>query len=308
MIKDQIDQTKNSRERKGLAAVTVGLVSNLILAAIKTSIGILGNSPALLADGINSTSDFAYSVVVSIFVRKANQPADEEHPYGHTQLESIGALIVGSFVITTAIAIFWNSVEKIVDYFLGGDAFTGGTTLTLIVALWTVFVKILLTIYTQNIGRATNNPSISALAEDHRNDIFSALAAAVGIFLGRQGYYWVDPLAGALVAMVILRTGITILRESTADLMDSVPGQELREQILSLLAPISEIKNIEEIYAHRFGPYLVINLTICVDGALSVYDGDRIATLVENTIMEQINFMMYVHVHYHPAAGETEAS
>ncbi len=71
----------------------------------------------------------------------------------------------------------------------------------------------------------------AALAYDHRNDIFSALAATVGIFFGRMGYLWVDPLAGALVALIILRTGIEILRESAADLMDTLPGRALAQQI-----------------------------------------------------------------------------
>jgi cation diffusion facilitator family transporter len=296
---DQLNAT-DSRAKKGFTAVLVGLLANIGLAAIKTSVGVLGHSPALLADGINSTSDVAYYVVVSIFVRLANKPADDEHPYGHSQLESIGALLVGSFVITTAVAIFWNSVDTIYDLISGVGSFTGGTESTLFVALGTVVLKIALTLYTQSAGRATNNPSITALAYDHRNDIFSALAAVVGIFLGRQGLYWVDPLAGAIVAFVILSTGIEILRESTSNLMDTVPGKVLHEEILSLLGPYTDIREIEEIHAHRFGPYIMINITICIDGSLSVYEGDRISTKVEETIKSKINFVRTVHVHYHP--------
>ncbi|MBT4004177.1 MAG: cation transporter [Chloroflexi bacterium] len=292
--------TTDTRAKKGFAAVLVGLLANILLAAIKTSVGVLGHSPALLADGINSTSDVAYYVVVSIFVKMANKPADDEHPYGHSQFESIGALLVGSFVITTAVAIFWNSVDTIYDLFSGVGSFSGGTETALFVALGTVVLKIALTLYTQSAGKETNNPSITALAYDHRNDIFSALAAVIGIFLGRLGLYWVDPLAGALVAIVILRTGIVILRESTSDLMDTVPGKVLSEQIMSLLTPLSEIQHIEEIHAHRFGPYLMINITICIDGNLSVFEGDKISTKVEETIKANISFVRTVHVHYHP--------
>lgn len=281
-------------------AVLLGLFSNIVLAAVKTGIGVIGHSPALLADGINSTSDVAYYVVVGIFVRMANKPADDSHPYGHSQFESIGALIVGSFVITTAVAIFWNSVDTIYDIFSGETVYAGGSSAALWIALGTVLLKVILTLFTQNIGTTTNNPSITALAYDHRNDIFSALAASVGIFLGRQGYYWVDPLAGALVAFVILQTGIEILRESTSDLMDTVPGRVLDTQIRRLLATISEIRQIDEIHTHRFGPYLVINLTICVDGDLKVSEGDRISTEVEEIIKQNIDLVRNVHVHYHP--------
>ena len=122
------------------------------------------------------------------------------------------------------------------------------------------------------------------------------------LFVYRTKPYWVDPLAGAMVAFVILRTGIEILRESTSDLMDTVPGKVLRDQITNLLASLSEIKQIDEIHAHRFGPYLMINITLCVDGNLSVFEGDRISTDVENLIKSQIEFVRTVHIHYHPIA------
>lgn len=287
-------------------ALVVGLLANIILAGLKTSIGILGHSPALLADGINSTSDAAYYIVVGIFMRFANKPADDEHPYGHTQLESIGALVVGSFIITTAVAIFWNSIGTLYDMFAGAGGFQGASRITLWIALFTVLLKIGLTIYTRRVGEKTQNSSILALAYDHRNDIYTATAAVVGIFLGQLGYLWVDPLAGAFVAVVILRTGIEILRESTSNLMDTIPGKSLRDSVYKSLEPISEIRQIDDIYAHRFGQYLVINITICVDGSLTVSEGDRIASIVEKTLQSNIDFLRNVHVHVHPVC-ESEA-
>ena len=127
-------------------AVSLALIANILLAFLKTSIGILGNSGALLADGINSTSDVVYNIVVSIFVRAAHKPADEEHPYGHTQFESVGALVVGAFVITTAITIFWDSVSSLYAYFQGKGDFVGSAGYTLYVALFTVLLKAILSI------------------------------------------------------------------------------------------------------------------------------------------------------------------
>jgi cation diffusion facilitator family transporter len=262
---------------------------------------VIGHSPALLADGINSTSDVAYSLVVTVFVRIANKPADKEHPYGHSRLESIGAVVVGAFVITTAIAIFWNSVNTVYDLILGESSFAGGSLAALGAAVLTVLLKIMLSRYTGNVAEETENPSVGALASDHRNDVLSSLAAVIGIALGRLGYFWVDPLAGALVALIILKTGIEILRESTSDLMDTQPGESLRNQIKKLLDPLPEVLEIEEIHAHRFGPFLLVNITICIPGDLSVYQGDHIATRVENILRDGIQFIRNVHVHYHPA-------
>lgn len=289
------------RKIKSLAAIRLGLFSNVILAVVKTGVGVLGHSPALLADGINSTSDVAYYLVVEVFMRVAGKPPDEQHPYGHYQIESIGALVVGSFVITTAIAIFWNALDVMFDLFVGQSDFSGASIVALWVALATIFIKILLFLYTNRLGGQINNPAVLALAQDHRNDIYSAGAAAVGIFMGYLGYLWVDPLAGALVSLLILQTGIVILRDSTFDLMDTIPGKSLNKEIAALLDNIPQVEQIDEIKAHRFGPYLVINITICVDGSMSVVRGDQIATQVEQVLKGGIDLVRTVHVHYHPS-------
>lgn len=293
--------TELDRKRQGILAVNLGLAANILLASLKTTFGIIGHSPALLADGINSISDVAYYIVVSIFMRLSSKPADEEHPYGHSQLESIAALVVGAFVVTTGITIFWEAVNDVYDLWTGVGQFSGAAQIALWVSLFTVLLKLGLTWFSRRIAKRTGNPVVVALAYDHRNDIYTASAATVGIFLGRMGYVWVDPLAGALVALVILRTGIEILRESASELMDTLPGEKLTEEIEALLCPIAGIRAVEEIKAHRFGPYLVVNLTIGIDGHLTVDEGDRIATQVENALLENIDLMRRVHVHYHPA-------
>ena len=285
-----------------MLAVQVGLAANILLAVLKCTVGILGASPALLADGINSTSDVAYGVVVSIFVRLSAKPADHEHPYGHDQLESVAAVVVGAFVITTAIAIFWHTVATVHEL-LTAPAEEGGTgSLALWVALSVVLVKFGLTVWTYGISRRVKNSAVLALAQDHRNDIFASSAAAVGILFARLGHPWVDPLAGAVVSLIILHTGVEILRSATADLMDTVPGRELEREIRASLEGIRGLLAIEEVHAHRFGPWLVANLTIGVDGGISVRDGHRIATEVEQRLLSQVEFMRRVSVHYHPVA------
>jgi len=291
----------SQREKQSMLAVNVGLAANILLAMLKTSVGILGQSPALLADGINSTSDVAYYLVVAAFMKRAGKPPDYEHPYGHRQLESIASLIVGSFVITAAVAIFWNSISSIYDLWIGDSDFTGSSQIALWVAIFTVIAKLGLTHFTRRIGRLTSNTAVMALAYDHRNDLLSALAAAIGILLGRMGYLWVDPLAGAVVALFVLRTGVTIVRESSQDLMDTIPGKALAGRITQLVQSIPGVEQVEEIHAHRFGPYLVVNVTIGVDGNISVSDGDSIASEVEQALYEDVDLLRRVYVHYHPS-------
>jgi cation diffusion facilitator family transporter len=288
------------RNRRSALAVNIGLAANIFLAVTKTSVGILGHSPALLAEGINSTSDVAYYIVVAVFMRLARKPADDTHPYGHSQLESIASLVVGSFVITTAIAIFWTAINEVYELLNHSSSFSGASQAAFYIAVLTVVLKIYLYFFTRRIYTETNNPAVLALAYDHRNDILSSASAAVGIFLGMRGYPIFDPLIGALVALLILRTGIYIVRTASADLMDPVPSRALYRKISALLADIPEVRSVEEVHAHRFGPYLVVNVTVGVDGEISVFEGDCIACHIEDTIYRSMELVKRVYVHYHP--------
>lgn len=287
------------RERQSNRAMNLALAANILLALLKSIGGILGHSAALLADGINSTSDVVYNVVVAIFVKRSTKPADEQHPYGHTQLETIGAVVVGAFVVTTAVTIMWNAIDNLIDILNGTVQPQAISPITLVIALFTIVLKIGLSLYTSKAGKQTQNQTIIALAKDHRNDVVSAGAVVVGILLSHLGYAWVDPLAGGLVALVILRTGVTILSDSTDDLMDTVPGKKLKAKMETALEDIPGLIAIDEMKAHRFGQYLVINLSIFVDGTISVNEGDKIADAVEARLTETLDYVRAVHVHFH---------
>jgi cation diffusion facilitator family transporter len=297
---EENEETTKARNDACDFAVDVGLYSNVFLALLKTTVGIVGHSAALLADGINSTSDFVYYVAVKIFVRLSRMPPDDEHPYGHSQFETIAALVVGAFIITTGVAIFWESADRGWHLYSGTAEAAAISIYALWTALFTIALKIGLAVKTRRIGETTRNPVVAALAKDHVNDIMASAAAAVGIILALLGYTWVDPLAGAVVALFILKTGVGILRESAMELMDTVPGKELDAEIRAALAGVDGIRAVEEVHAHRFGPHFIVNLKFCVDGSLPVSGGDRIATLAEKTLYEKFHHIRKVYTHYHP--------
>lgn len=288
------------RQRAAETVVNIGLCFNTVLAVVKVFAGILGHSQGLLADGINSVSDVIYFVVVKIFVQLSGKPADIEHPYGHHQLESIAALVVGAFVITTGTAIFWDSINSVFDLFAGTAPPVRVRLFALVVALATIISKIFLMIHASRIGQKFRNLAVIALARDHRNDIFASMGAAIGIGFNLMGFSWVDPVAGAVVALIVAKTGLDILREASSDLMDNVPSTEIARKIHEILDGVGEIRSIEDIHAHRFGPYLVVNLTIGVDGDLSVTNGDKIADSAEARLLDGIEMLRKVYVHYHP--------
>lgn len=288
------------RQKKAKFVVNIGLGFNALLAVGKIGAGIVGHSQALLADGVNSISDVVYFLIVKIFIKLSGKPADSQHPYGHYQYETIAALVVGAFVITTGFAIFWDSVNVAFDVMTGEIAVMAVRSFALYTAIATIVIKIILMIQARFVGYATKNIAVVAIARDHRNDIFASLGAAIGMLLSMLGTIWADPAAGAIVAIIVAKTGFDILREATDDLMDDVPDKELSEQIKAALLDEASIRRIDEIHSHRFGPYLVANITISIDGSLSVARADIIATTAEKKLLERIDMLRKVYIHTHP--------
>jgi cation diffusion facilitator family transporter len=302
LLKTSNSTPTKKRQQQANRVVNLGLVANIFLAIIKVTAGIWGHSKALLADGINSVSDIVYFIFVKLLVKLAGKPADEEHPYGHHQLESIAAVVIGAFVISTGMAIFWDSINSAFDLLTGNK--NDEKTIqffTLLVSLTTIGIKIFLMLNALSASHKTDNIAISAIARDHRNDMFSSLAATIGISLSLLGLYWVDPLASALVAIIVAKTGIDILRESTAELMDTLPTNEMDTKIRSLLAKVEQVKNVESVHTHKFGPYYMANITIGVEGDLSIFQGDELADRIEQLLYDEIEFLRQVYIHYHPS-------
>jgi cation diffusion facilitator family transporter len=288
-------------DRKNLLAVNLSLAINLLLAVSRTGVGIAGHSPALLADGINTTSDVAYLIVVRIFMILARKPPDREHPFGHRQLESIAALVTGAFVMATAVTIFWNAIHEVYQLLTGQSEFHGAQAIALWVAVFSGLVKVGLYLFTRGISRQTGSLAVLALARDHRNDVFSVGTATLGLAMARAGYIWFDPAAAAVVALVILATGITILRDSSASLMDLFPSQPVAERIRALLEEVPGIDEVEEIRVHQIGHYLMVDVVIGVEGSLTVAAGNEIATRAEQRLYGNLEYLRHVSVHYHPS-------
>jgi len=291
----------NNRDKLTNLTVNLGLFSNIILSIFKTGIGIFGHSAALLADGINSTSDVVYYIAVKIFMHQASKPADREHPYGHRQLESISAIVVGAFILTTGIAILWESINKVYELISHTETGRSASVWALVIALITFAVKIYLYYYTRSNVHKTSNPTLKALANDHLNDIMASLAVIVGVILGRLGYYWMDPAAGAIVAVYIIRTGMGIIMETSHELMDSIPDDDFARELKEEAMAVEGVLGIDELGVHRFGPYYTVNMSIFVEGAISVDAGHIISHAVEQRLLDKFSTgLRQVHIHYHP--------
>jgi len=296
-----------AKDRKNLLAVNLSLAANVLLAVVKTAVGVVGQSPALLADGIMSTSDVAYMVFVRTLVSLSRKPPDREHPYGHHHLDTIAAVVIGAFVITTGVAIFMYAVDRVYQLLTGQLEYGGPRIVALWVALVSVAIKVALLVFTARVARQTESFALSALARDHRNDVISISTVTLGIALGRAGYAWVDPLAAAGVAVIIFYTGVSILRESSADLMNVRPDARIVQRIRSLLETVPGVDDVEEVRVHCLGPYLLVDVTLGVDGSISVAEGDRIASRGEEILWKNVDYLRQVLIHYHPSRPPQDA-
>jgi len=287
-------------ERLSSIAVNLGLFYNIVLALIKTVFGIFGHSAALLADGINSTSDVVYYIAVKIFLKIANKPADKEHPFGHKQMEYIAAIVIASFIMITAIIIAWNSINTFIELIGGEVPYQNVRLITLYVAGFTVLSKIFLSIYTKYLGNKTKNPAVLALAADHINDVFAATSVIVGITFALNGVYWVDPLAGVFVSVFIFKTGFDILKDSADGLMNVAPTDHMRLLVINTINEFHETIMLDSILSHRYGNYYSINITIGIDGEMSMNEADALADELETKLLERDKNLKYVFIHYHP--------
>jgi cation diffusion facilitator family transporter len=277
------------------------MLSNALLAIAKLIAGALGASSALVADGIHSATDFVYHLVLMPFARHASIPADREHPYGHLQIETIGSGVVGAFVLTASVAILFHEVETFGLLVRGNAELWRTTPVALWVAACSAGAKALLTFWTRHLSAKTENAVLHAVAADHRTDIFISTGVAVGILVVRLGASWIDPFIGAGVAVAVGITGIRILRNATYDLMDAVPPTTLDREIREAAETVEAVRRVERVHAHRFGPYFVVNLTIGLDGKMTIAEGDRVCHQVVRAVQGSMPWVRTVYVHHHPA-------
>ena len=284
-------------------SVNLGLITNIIFSILKTVIGIYGKSQALIADGINSTSDVAYYVAVSIFMTKSNKPADKEHPYGHRQLDNIAAIVVGAFIVTTGATIFWNSITTLYTIWKGEYNSCQSFLFPMIIASVTVLAKIFLYLDTKITYKQTKNPTVKALMNDHINDLMASGTVLISLAFAffNSDMIWIDPVASCLVAIFIFKTGFEILTDSSTDLMDSMPDADFGKRIEEIILAHKDVYGITHIGVHKYGPSFVLNLTIEVDSHLTVAQGDVICDDLERELLREFSdSLKKTNIHYHP--------
>lgn len=237
----------------------------------------------------------ASTIIVMISIKFSETPADKNHPYGHEKAEALGTNILAVILILTAVFLGRDAFLRI----LSGKLARPGPW-ALAAAFISIVVKELLYRFTIKIGREINSRGLIADAHHHRSDALSSIAALIGIGGARLGYEFLDPLAGLVVAFLILKVGYEIMRDTAYELMDGRPELEKVDEIGAIANSIAGVIEIHDLKLRSYGPSYIVDLKIVVQDQLSVFEGHKIASKVENEIIEKSDSVKDVLVHVDP--------
>ncbi len=280
------------RLQYGKLAGIVGIVTNLLLCAMKVAVGVISGSIAIIADGINNLTDMSSSVITLIGFRLSSQPEDEAHPYGHARMEYLAGLIVSVLIIVVGVFLFRSSIDKIIHPVV----LTIDNT-TLIVLVLSMAVKFWQSLFNSKIGKAIHSITLTATATDSRNDVITTGVILIGVVIVRFTGIQLDGWLGCLVAAFIIWSGIQLIKETSSPLLGEAPDRHLIEEIVTITNANPHVLGIHDLAVHNYGPgkiFASIHIEVDADGDL-MKSHDMIDN-IEFEIRKRLNIHCVVHM------------
>jgi len=278
-----------------VVCTVLGLVGNTLLSAGKLLVGYMAGSAALIADGYHSLADVLSDIGILLSLKAANQPPDENHPYGHHSFETLGAVVVAGFMLATAAYILFSAVQHLVSGHVMKPEMPA-----LIASLLAVIIKEAMARYTLLTGRLHGSPALMANGAMHRSDAISSLAAAGGIGGAMLGWPFLDHVGAIVIALFILRMGWDLMRENVMALMDTMPDEELVGQIRAAAATIDCVQELRDLRVRQRGSWFLVDVRISVHPDHSIESAHAIAHAVEDRVQADVPKVSRVFVHVEP--------
>lgn len=265
-----VNDTK--RERKIYKVTIMGGIANAILLIFKFIAGFLGHSSAMIADAVHSLSDFLTDIVILIFVKISNKPADKNHDYGHGKFETLATFIIGVVLLAVGIMIFWSGASKIFMSIKGIELEQPGM-LAFWAAIVSIIVKEAIARYTIINGRRLNSKAVEANAWHHRSDALSSVGAAAGIagaiFLGPK-WRILDPLAAVVVSIFILIMAVKFLVSCISEFMEHSLSEDIENEIINTVMSFEFVKNVHNLRTRKIGNGIAMDMHVVMDGDLTL--------------------------------------
>ncbi len=208
--------------KKAETGAWLSIIVYLLLSILKLLVGYAGDSEALRADGLNNTTDIIVSVAVLIGLKIARRPADENHLYGHSRAESISSLIAAMIMTVVGIQIIMNAGFN----FLRSE-YSHPDMLASWTALFGAIILFIVYFYNRNLAKKLNSSSLMAAAQDSKSDALVSVGAFIGILGAKVGLIWLDSITAVIVGIIIIKTAISIFRDSSILLTDGFDKDRL---------------------------------------------------------------------------------
>ncbi|MDP2965041.1 MAG: cation diffusion facilitator family transporter [Pelolinea sp.] len=292
LIRDYEPHSELSRQFRHALVIT--LAGNVLLAIVKSIAARMSGSSAIYADAINSISDVLYSILLVIGLWLSQQPPDISHPQGHSRFEPFAALIV---TISMAIAGAEAVRASIARFMEGGASISlGWPSLALILG---IVIKALMFTSVSKIGKKIASPGISAAARDNLSDVFTTLAAFLGILGSNLISPLLDPLAGLFVGLWIFRSVWMTAKENMGYLTGAGADEAMRKKLVDTVQQIEGVENIHHIITDYAGPKLVVEMHINADGEISLNQSHALCDQA-TAALEKLPEVDRAYVHVEP--------
>ena len=251
------------------------------------------NSHALLIDGIHSFSDLITDFFVLMISRFAHDEPDQEHPYGHDRIETIGTFALGSLIMFSAGALAYESIERLIE---NKQQLIPGWP-TLVIAFISIISKEWIFRYTKSVGERLRSPIVVANAWHSRSDAYSSLVVFVGIGFSFFGFVWFDTIAAFIVALMIGKIGWDFVKNSVSELADTGVDKETLKEYRETIKSIHGVQGAHNLRSRRMGYKVILDVNVEVNDILTVSEGHEISSWVAKALIEKYDEVYDVVVH-----------
>ncbi|MGM0685175.1 MAG: cation diffusion facilitator family transporter [Halobacteriota archaeon] len=276
-------------------AAGANILGNAVKIAVVGVTGLTFGSVALLADAAHSVADLVASAVVFVWGGSRYDAADETHPHGHQRIEPLTALFVGATIVLLGALLLRESVEGLL-----GPPEVAASPVLVAALLFALVDMYLLYWYTNRVNASLGSTSLTALAADCLNDIYTTVAALVGVFGVLLGFPVLDAVAGALVSLLVVYQGVEIGRENVTYLVGAAPPPGDRERVTEALREHSAVEGVHDLTVFYDGTDLEVEVHVEVDGEMTLREAHDLETTLV-TGLRDLDDVGDVHVHLDPS-------
>lgn len=281
-------------ERHAASRVTViGMILDAVLGFIKVIAGALFHSQALIVDGIHSFSDVASDLVVLGVMRVSRQAPDQNHPYGHQRIETIGTLALGSILIAVGAILAWDNILRLIT----GGADQVPEWPVLVAAAFSVAGKEWIYHYTRRVGQAIRSDLIIANAWHSRTDAFSSVIVLFSTIGAMVGFIWLDILAAVVIAGIVIHIGWKFTWDSVKELVDTGLSVEDTRMLRTIARDTDGVRNVHELRSRRMGHDILLDVHLVVRPEISVSEGHQIGMQVVSNMRDALGNIRDINFH-----------